>query len=69
MITKKRLLSTLVFTIFISGSTILYYELGRWASIGVGLEVLAVYILIKLETKPSDENENNHIEEINDKAD
>jgi hypothetical protein len=63
---KKRLLSTLVFSLFLIGSTILYYEVGRWASIGVGLEVLAIYILIKLEIKSLLESKGNVDEEIDD---
>ena len=51
MITKEKLFSTLVFAIFLTGSTILYYALGRWAAIGVALEVLAIYLLLKLEIK------------------
>ena len=53
MITKKKLYSTLVFAVFLTGSTIIYCKLGRWVSIGVALEVLSVYILIKLEIKSS----------------
>ena len=68
MITKKKLISTLVFAIFLTGSTIIFYKLGRWAAIGVALEVLAIYLLIKLEIKSSAENETRDSEEDNDKG-
>ena len=57
MITKKKLFSTLVFALFLTGSTIIYYKLGRWAAIGVALEVLAIYIQIKLDIKSSAEDD------------
>lgn len=37
----------LAFLIFLTGSTILYSELGRWVAIGVALEYLSLYIVIK----------------------
>ncbi len=58
MITKKKLLSTLVFAVFLTGSTIIYYKLGRLVAIGVALEVLSIYLLIKLENNSSNENDN-----------
>jgi len=64
MVTKKKLYSTLVFAVFLTGSTIIYYKLGRWVAIGVALEVLAIYLLIKLEIKSSNENDNRDDEEI-----
>lgn len=51
MITKEKAMSSLVFAIFLTGSTILYYELGRLVALGVALEILSIYILIKLEIK------------------
>ena len=49
MITKEKLLSSLIFSIFLTGSTIIYHQLVRWVAIGIVLEVLAIYLLIKLE--------------------
>ena len=49
MVTKEKLVNTLIFAIFLAGSTIIYYQLGRWVAIGIALEVLAIYLLIKLE--------------------
>jgi hypothetical protein len=49
MITKEKLLSSLIFSFFLTGSTIIYHQLGRWVAIGIVLEVLAIYLLIKLE--------------------
>ena len=53
MITKEKLINTGIFAIFLTGSTIIYYELGRWVAIGVALEVLAIYLLLKMEIKAS----------------
>jgi len=36
----------LAFLIFLTGSTIIYSQLGRWVAIGVALEFLALYIII-----------------------
>ena len=48
MIRKTQLLYNLLSSVcFLSGSYILYLNYGVYASIGVGLEVLAVYIGIK----------------------
>lgn len=64
---EKRLLSTLVFAIFLTDSTIIFYQVGRWAAIGVALEVFAFYLLIKLEIESSADNETSDSEEDNDK--
>ena len=49
MTIKEKLVNTLIFAIFLTGSIIIYNQLGRWVAIGVALEVLAIYLLIKLE--------------------
>lgn len=51
MITKEKLINTGIFAIFLTGSTIIYHQLGRWVAIGIALEVLAIYLLIKVELK------------------
>ncbi|MFO7895606.1 MAG: hypothetical protein R6U84_01555 [Candidatus Cloacimonadales bacterium] len=47
MLVKERIINSLIFAIFLIGSTILYYQLGRWVSLGVALEVLAIYLLLQ----------------------
>ena len=51
MLSKEKAVSSGIFTIFLAGSTIIWYALGRMAAIGVALEVLAIYLLIKVEIK------------------
>ncbi len=64
MIERKKLLSTLVFAIFLTGSTIIYYTLGRWVAIGVALEVLAIYIALKIDIKSIEEKDISDDEDI-----
>jgi hypothetical protein len=51
MKTKKKLKSTLIFIIFLAGSYIVFYHLGRWIAIGVILQVLSFYLLARLDIK------------------
>ena len=46
---RRKLFSSLIFGIFLIGSTIIYSQLGKWVAIGVALEVLSIYLLIKFE--------------------
>ena len=69
MTIKEKLLNTLIFAIFLTGSIIIYNQLGRWVAIGVALEVLAIYLLIKLElnsfiNKIKSDNKENDIDWI-----
>ncbi len=50
---KKKLLDTLAFAFFLTGSYIIYWKLGKWVAIGVTLEVLAVYLMIYIQFKMS----------------
>ncbi len=66
---KKKILDTLAFICFLTGSYIIYWKLGRWVAIGVALEVLAVYLFVYIGFKLNvnetinisnkDENEDN----------
>lgn len=49
----------LAFLIFLTGSTIISYKLGRWVAIGVALEYLSLYIIIKTGAA-----QNHHLPEI-----
>ena len=46
-----KILSTLIFIIFLIGSTIIYKTVGRWPAIGVALEILSIYLLLELEIR------------------
>lgn len=59
MINKEKALSTGIFAIFLTGSTIIWYTLGRLAAIGVALEMLAIYLLIKVEVRTLLDKEKN----------
>ena len=60
----------LAFVIFVTGSLIIYSQLGRWVAIGVALEYLSLYILIKAgmgssshETEVNEDEENDILPE------
>ena len=43
---KKKLFDTLAFVLFLVGSYTLYLKAGKWVAIGVGVEVIAMYLMI-----------------------
>ena len=52
---KRKLLDTLTFFLFLIGSYILIWKFGRWAAIGVALEIISVYFMIMLKIKEKED--------------
>jgi predicted RND superfamily exporter protein len=53
---RNRFLDSLGFALFLAGSYIIYWQLGKWVAIGVGLEVISVYLMISAKMNTSDKS-------------